>query len=233
MAEPLKQKVFSLLLVLILMAGILPGGAAEAAVCQIQPTSAVIDLAQGSTLQLSARLSGAAPNELRWQSGNTAVATVDGNGLVTAKKTGSVRIGVRVPGKTSWSLCSLIVKKTRPSAIVLSCSSASLLVGETLGVSATVKPLIVSQNVIWQTSNKNVATVSPEGLITAKKVGTCRIRATSAVQKKLRKHLILKVTDGIPPTEIRLTAPRTALKVGNQVTLTPAITPENASSKLV
>lgn len=235
MKRPAQQKVLSLILILILMAVILPCGAAAAVKCQIQPTSAVLDLGRSATLQLSARLSGAAPNNLTWRSGNTAIATVNRNGLVTAKRTGSVKIGVCVPKKTPWSFCRLTIKRTsiKPSAIVLSCSKASLLVGETLSVSAAIKPANAVQSVIWQSSNKKIATVSPAGLITAKKVGTCRIRAASTARPGLRKYLTLKVTDGIPPTEIRLSAPITALKIGDQVTITPTIIPENASTKLI
>jgi uncharacterized protein YjdB len=235
MRWPMKQKVLGLLLVFVLMTGILPISVTAAVKFQIQPTSAVLDLARSTTLQLSARLSGAVPNDLTWRSENTSIATVNSNGLVTAKKTGRVRIGVRVPGKTSWSLCQLTVRRSsiKPTSIVLSRNRAFLLVGETLNVSATIKPANAAQSVIWQTSNRKVATVSPDGLITAKKMGTCRIRATSTARPKLRKYLILKVTDGIAPTKIRLNAPRTSLKIGEQMSLTPAITPENASNKLM
>ena len=59
----------------------------------------------------------------------------------------------------------------------------SLTVGETHPLSAVVKPDKAPQNVRWQSSDPDVATVSANGLVTAIAVGECEISVFADVQK--------------------------------------------------
>ena len=69
--------------------------------------------------------------------------------------------------------------------------SATLQVGETLTLSATISPMTAAPTSLnWSTSNKKVATVSSKGLVTAKKAGT----ATITVKTKNGKKDTIKIT---------------------------------------
>jgi len=78
----------------------------------------------------------------------------------------------------------------------------------------------------FKSSKKKVATVNSQGQVTIKGAGKTKI--TFKVGKKKR-TVTLTVKDPTIPTSVTLTAPTTAVKKGDVVTLTPAI-PENTSS---
>ena len=116
---------------------------------------------------------------ITWTSSNTDVATISTEGIVTAKKVGTTDITVKTyNGKTAT--CTITVKHP-VTAIALSDASASLYVGETKTLTATVTPTNASDtDLVWESSNTSVATVSSEGVITAKGKGTCTITCTAA-----------------------------------------------------
>ena len=222
---------FALMLALCLTA--LPASAAPTVA--ISKSSATINLSAGNTLQLSARLSSAKyEDKLLWKSGNTAIATVNQNGLVTAKKAGKVKIGVRIRGETGWSLCKLTIKAggKKPTSIVLSQNTAQLLVGETLTLDATVKPAAASQSVTWKSSKPAVASVSANGTVTAKKPGKVLIRATSTANTKIKKSMQITVAAAVAPTKITLSPSSGSLEVGDKLALSATVSPEGASEKV-
>ncbi len=79
----------------------------------------------------------------------------------------------------------MTIKPVPVQSVTLSDTSKALTVGDTLQLTATVLPDNASnKNVLWATSNRNVATVSNTGLITAKKAGSATITARSASGSK-------------------------------------------------
>ena len=72
----------------------------------------------------------------------------------------------------------------------------------------------------FKSSKKKVATVSSNGIVTAKAKGKTKI--TFKVGKKKR-TLTLTVNDPTIPNSVTLSAPTTAVKKGDAVTLTPAV----------
>ena len=66
------------------------------------------------------------------------------------------------------------------TGVSLSQTSASLEIGDTLQLYATVSPSTANQSVTWSSSNSSVATVSSSGYVTAKASGSAYITATTA-----------------------------------------------------
>ncbi len=66
------------------------------------------------------------------------------------------------------------------TGVTLSQTSASLEIGDTLQLYATVSPSTANQSVTWASSNTSVATVSSSGYVTAKASGSAYITATTA-----------------------------------------------------
>ena len=138
----------------------------------------------GQTLQLTATVTpdDADDKTVAWASSNTNVATVDDNGLVTAISPGTARIAVAaIDGSGVTATCTVTVNALLATGITLNQTSATLNNGETLQLTATVTPSnAYNKAVTWTSSNTSVATVSNNGLVTAKGPGTATIKATTA-----------------------------------------------------
>ena len=134
-----------------------------------------------------------------WNSSNKTIATVSTSGKVTAIKKGTATITAKVENKKYN--CKVTVQTP-----TISKSSLSLFLGKT----ATIKMKGTNQKVAWKTSNKNIATVTSKGKITAKKAGTVSITATV-----LGKKYTCKVTVKAP----KISSTSISITVGNTHTL--------------
>jgi len=147
-----------------------------------QTTASVVE---EGTVQLSATVlpDNAENKTLEWSSDNSAVATVNPQGLVTAVKAGTAKItAAATDGSGVKSTCTVeVAAKAIPvTKIDLQYTSYKLKVGETLSNPATVKPDDATNKVVVYSSDKtDVASVDDKGLITAKAAGTAKIKATA------------------------------------------------------
>ena len=119
------------------------------------------------------------------------------------------------------------------SRITLSASTGlTLTKGQTQKLTATVAPAnATKKEVKWSTSNKNVATVSPSGLVTAKSAGTATITCTAQDGSGVK--ATCKVTVTVPVSGIQLSQTSAALTVGDTLTLTKTIYPSDATNQAV
>ena len=126
------------------------------------------------------------------KSSNTKVATVTKQGLLKPRKVGSAKITV-TPKKGGKLVLTLKVKDPNaPTAVAIDQGkSATVAAGDTLQLTATVSPDTASQAVTWKSSDKKVAVVNGDGLVTALKKGKATITATAG---KLSAKLALTVT---------------------------------------
>ncbi|HWF42614.1 MAG TPA: Ig-like domain-containing protein [Acidothermaceae bacterium] len=121
-----------------------------------------------------------------WQSSNTAVATVNATGLVSAVAVGSCNITASCEGISSSAVPITVVNANTVSQIALTPPTASVQIGATLQESATPEDASgnpVSATITWTSSNTAVATVDATGLVTAVAAGAATITAAvGAVQ---------------------------------------------------
>ena len=144
-----------------------------------------LSLLPDATLQLTATVEpeDASNKAVTWKSSDASVATVNTDGLVTAKAEGTCTITCSAKdgsGVKSECQVTVAVQKIPVTEIKLSAYSKTLPVGDTFTLTATVLPEDASiKTVTWTTTDANVATVS-NGLVTAKGPGICKItcRAT-------------------------------------------------------
>ena len=137
-------------------------------------------LVEGESLTLSATVTPADATDktVTWSSSDETVATVDANGLVKAIAPGTAVITAKAGDKSAT--CTLTVeKKVIPvSGITLSHTSATLVEGESLTLSATVTPAdATDKTVTWSSSDETVATVDANGKVVAIAPGTAVITA--------------------------------------------------------
>ncbi len=130
-------------------------------------------------------------SELSFSSSNKKIATVDSEGEVTAKKTGTCVITISSKDGSVSVKCYITVKngkKVSVKSVRLSKKKLSIKAGKTYKLTAKVKPNnATNKSVILKSSNKKIATVSKSGVIKAKKKGTCVITVITKDGKKKAK----------------------------------------------
>ncbi|MYG84758.1 MAG: hypothetical protein F4192_05690, partial [Gemmatimonadetes bacterium] len=129
----------------------------------------------GATVQLTATVRDQNNNTMTgqavtWTSSVTAVATVSGNGLVTAVSNGTTQITAR-SGNASGT-ANITVAEPVPTRIAVTPSSHTLeTIGATVQLTATVRDqrnnVMSGQTITWSSGDAAVATVSGTGLVSA------------------------------------------------------------------
>ena len=135
---------------------------------------------------------------VKWSSSNEAVATVDSNGKVTAKKAGTAVItATSSNGKSASCTVTVKQKEIAITGIGLNKSTTSLTEGESETLTATIAPSNATgdKTVKWSSSNGVVAAVDSNGKVTAKKAGTAVITATSSNGKSASCTVTVKQKD--------------------------------------
>ena len=125
----------------------------------------------GENIQLEATVlpEDASNKEVKWTSSNESVCVV-ANGKVIATGFGTTVVMATTIDGGFMASCAVVVERETISvtSVEISQLSASLKKGETLQLSATVKPEnATNKNVIWKSSNENVCAVTQTGLVVA------------------------------------------------------------------
>ena len=118
----------------------------------------------------------------------------DDNAYKTAAVDGSA-IVLRVVGDTTGGNIPV-------TQITLDTTTASLEVGKTTTLTATVEPSdATNKSVTWTSSDTSVATVAPDGTVTAVKAGTATITATAEGDNSKFATCTVTVTGGTTPSQ--------------------------------
>ena len=181
-------------------------------------------------------------SEIKWESSNSEIALVE-NGKVVAVKSGECTITLTIDGKTAT--CSVTVKpketkpvKVEPNGVSLSKNSASIYIGDSLTLKATVAPNEAeNKSVTWTSSDSNVATVY-NGTVTGKASGTATITATTVNGKTATCKVTVSKKPEEPPktistTGISVSKSSISLYVGENATISATVSPDNATNKNV
>jgi len=158
-------------------------------VATVTVTPSPASVQQGATVQLTATPKDANGNPLSgrvvtWASNNTAVATVNGSGLVTGVAAGTATITATSESKSGTS--SITVASVPVASVTVTPALATLPVAQTLQLIATPKDAngnaLTGRTVTWSSSNPSAATVNGSGLVTGVAAGLSTVTATSEGQ---------------------------------------------------
>src|SRR6266516_1171649 len=160
---------------------------APVAAVTVTPSSGTVAI--GQTVQLTATPRDASGNPLTgraisWSSSDNTIATVNSSGLVTGVVAGAVTITATSEGQSGTA--SITVSGVPVASVTVSPASASVPVGQTVQLSATLRDangtILTGRSVTWASNNTAVATVTGTGLVSAKVAGSATITATSEGQ---------------------------------------------------
>ena len=208
--------------------------AAPVAVTGISLSKSETALTVGASETLTATVSPENANNknVSWKSDDTAVATVDQNGKITAVGKGSATITATTEDGKYTATCTVKVSPAPVAAngVTLTPNKATLNVGKKQTLTATVLPAdATNKNVTWVSSDTSVATVE-NGVVTAIGKGTATITVTT---EDGGYTATCEITVKIPVSSVTLNPTSTALVVGNTKQLTATVAPANADDSTV
>ena len=212
------------------------GGNVPIAEITLNKEELTLDENESETLEASIVPELASDKTIVWKSADETIASVDENGKVTALKAGETTITASSSdGKVSAS-CKVTVKAVviPVKSISLNKTEIELTEGTSFQLEATIDPEnATDKNLTWTTSNKSVATVSENGLVSALKKGTASITVKTKDGKKSARCNVKVVAETIELESIALNKENISLTVGSTETLALSFTPENATHKEV
>ena len=193
-----------------------------------------VTLNKGDEIVLIAtvRPENATNKSVTWESDNSAVASVDGEGKVKAVSAGTAKITVTTEDGGHTASCYVTVNKTRVSAVYLDADKISLAIGEKKQLTASVVPEDADdRSVTWSSSNSSIASVDDDGLVTGLEKGTATI-TVKTVDGGYRASCEITVTDK-PVKGVSLDMTTLSLAPGGSQRLTATVEPEDAGNKNV
>jgi uncharacterized protein YjdB len=156
----------------------------------------------------------------RWASSNSATASVDQNGMVTALAPGNVVISAESDQTTGTA--SVIVTEIPVGSCSLNPTNTKITVSQQTQPAVTLRDTAnnvlsnTNRPISWSSDNEVAATVSGSGLVTGRRAGTSRITASSVEYPSVTCQANVEVVDArivtarITPTSgsLRLSIPR-------------------------
>lgn len=131
--------------------------------------------AGGASAKITATITpvGAANKNIKWASSNSDVASVDENGVVTPIKIGTAIITATAEDGGYTDSCTVMVREiVRTTGVSLNKASMKLVQGNMETLIATISPAeSTNKNLIWKSSNKDVASIDDRGNVTGVSLG--------------------------------------------------------------
>ena len=157
------------------------------------------------------------------------------NGLITGLKAGVV--GIKPTGRILSDDSRLYIKikdvEIPVERITLNQTSIELTEGDETTLSAIITPeTATNKNIIWSSSNEEVATIE-NGKVTAKKEGTATITVTTEDGNKTATCKVIVNAKVYPVTSITIDKTSVEVKEGDEFTLIATVKPDNATNKNV
>lgn len=177
----------------------------------------------GGQVQLTATVTptDAVNRTVEWSTSDSNVATVNTDGTVTARGEGNAVIYCKsTDGSEIVASCSLSVSLPRIEKIKLNTTKVTVTeIDKATALTATITPTnAVDKNVIWTTSDPNVALVSSDGIVSTGRVdGTAIITCTSASNPKISASCTVNVK--IPIEQITLSKNEVKVTTGKEFNL--------------
>ena len=196
----------------------------------VEITSDVTEVIEGRTVQLTARTTpDPSTDSIIWSSDHEAVAKVDSvTGVVTGIRKGTAVITASAGAQTAS--VEITVRDIPARELRVAPSEITLGLNRTVAVKAEVLPADTTEKLVWEVENgASILSVDQNGNITAKGSAgeAVVIVRVGGLEKRIPVHVV-----PIPATGIRLPE-AVSLRAGQTLTLTPVLTPTDATEAVV
>ena len=167
-----------------------------------------------------------------YQSNKPAVASIDGNGLLTANAEGKAKITVTTNEKKKATLTVKVVDPYKPTAIAIAQGKAvTITMGQPLQLNVGLAPESARATLTWSSNKPGVATVDGNGLVTPQGEGKAKI--TVQTQNKKKATITVQVVDPNKPLGIAIAQGKAVtMKVGETLQLGVGLNPATAQTTL-
>jgi uncharacterized protein YjdB len=204
----------------------------------INITTPIQEIRQGTSIKLSTDIQPKNANQsIIWSSSNKSIVTIDKHGVLSA--IGSINdtasnivdqtatITATSPANNLSTSNEVRVVKWYPKpieSVAIKTNKLHLVAGNTLQLNTTITPEFPDNAKLhWTSTNEDIATVTPNGNVTAITAGTVTIKATSQSDERIQDEIQLTVAPLIKPYIEIVDADKiknTAFKVGDNIKLT-------------
>ncbi len=196
----------------------------------------VVSVNIGGTVQLSANVTplNATNQSVNWNSGNSNIATIDSNGIISGIAAGTIAITATTLDGGYIASAQVTVAAVSVEYIAISPTSVTLDPGETSQFSAIVTPdNATNQNISWSTSDTAIVSVDSNGLVTAVSDGTASVTAISEDGGHTASADITVNYVEIPVTGVELSPTNLLIGVGDTSSLSASVIPATANNQVV
>ena len=180
----------------------------------------------------------AASQTITYSSSNTAVATINGMGRITALSVGTTTITAACQGKSGSFVMTVKEKNTndiRVKELDLGDYEKEMEVGTSQLLSVTPLPSDATNvNVEYKSSDSDVASINSMGRISALKIGKTTITVKcDEITSSIQISVVAKKDDNIEVKDIEIANHEDEVKVDETVSLTATVLPSDATETVV
>ena len=201
---------------------------------KLSKSSYKLALGKSYTLKATIKTNAATNPAIKWTSSNKRIATVDTKGKVTGRALGFVTITATAQdGSRVNASCYMRIVKIVTS-ISLNRSSVTTIEGRSFTLKATIRPTNATYRTVnWSTSDKSVAIVNSDGVVTTLKEGNAIITAAAkdGSGKVSRCYVIVRALS--PATSVTILNQNLTMVVGETNIIQKAINPTTSTDRFI
>jgi uncharacterized protein YjdB len=194
-----------------------------------ETTPGSYDLDVKKKLQITAeRVPYGSSAKITWSSDKTSIATVDQNGLVSGKKTGTILIRATGVGSNGVKVVrSVVIRVISPVTKVELPATMTLLKGRAIGLAARLSPSKPTyRSLKWESSTPSIATIDQSGKVTGVSLGDATITATA--HNGLKATCVVSVKQPVESIVLKIPEQSGLLYEKESMQIQTTISPENA-----
>ena len=199
---------------------------ATVAVSLNAPSLTVGQTTQGNAVTKDASGNVLTSRTIVWTTSDPSVASVDGSGVITALKAGSVTVTATSEGQTGSASLTVTAPAQAAVASMTLTISPNLNVGQSVQAVVTLKDangnVLTGRTITWVSSDATIISVNSSGVVTALRAGGVTIAASAGDGSVSASAVVSAIAPAPVVKSITLSAGTTQLKIG-QITQVTAV----------